>query len=455
MREVGRLAVRGVQVGADAGIEAVDRRLLVRTRQRDEDRVVGGRRVDLIPERVEQQLPERVVVDVELEVDAVVQTHHRLGLRFRRRRRPAVGLVGGDRRRPFFVELPVLGIVAVGVDSIARRDHVVAVVVAEVLPPQAVVVERVLVPVGVGHDHEPDLGGRQQVDDVGLAFPVHLDQVLEQPAVDLDADPLQRVLERAVQRRRAGVVGHGVGVGGELEGDDVARRVGAVTFRIGAPGLPEHLELQQVGIGGGDLAEVGADAVRAVVGTEHLEPGVLLLLGELGRGHTLGVGPERQVDSLLLEPLALPWIEHEHDADAALHLVDRDDVVAVIGEPSGGCAVDDGLVHLQAGIRRLLGVTLPIVLRDHRPAQREQRAGNDGDQDPTVHSHGTPLVPQRPRPVVAGARDWDDGRASLSHRQGRDHGPVDDWCLSAAGFSASVCHASTGSGERCASARTR
>ena len=66
-----------------------------------------------------------------------------------------------------------------------------------------------------------------------------------------------------VQRRRAAVVGHGVGVGGELEGDDVARRIGAVTFGIGAPGLPDHLELQQVGIGGSDLVEVGADAVRA------------------------------------------------------------------------------------------------------------------------------------------------------------------------------------------------
>ena len=57
----------------------------------------------------------------------------------------------------FVVVVPALVIVPVQVDPVADRDLLVAVVVAEVLPPQALDVERVLVAVGVGDRHEPEL----------------------------------------------------------------------------------------------------------------------------------------------------------------------------------------------------------------------------------------------------------------------------------------------------------
>ena len=80
MGEVRGFAVGGVEVGADARVEAVDGGLGVGAGEGDVDRVVGGRGVHLEPEGVEQQLPEGVVVHVEPEVDLVVQADH--GLRF-------------------------------------------------------------------------------------------------------------------------------------------------------------------------------------------------------------------------------------------------------------------------------------------------------------------------------------------------------------------------------------
>jgi hypothetical protein len=65
---VGRLAVGDVQdVGAETGVEVPDRRAVEVARQGEVDRVVRGRRRDLPALRVQQPLPVRVPVDLELE----------------------------------------------------------------------------------------------------------------------------------------------------------------------------------------------------------------------------------------------------------------------------------------------------------------------------------------------------------------------------------------------------
>ena len=340
---------------------------------------------------------------MEPEVHLAVEAHHRLGLRLGGGGGATVGLVGDDRRRPLVVELPVLGVVAVGVDPVERRDPVVAVVVPQVLPPQAVVVERVLVAVGVGDHDEPQLGGLQQVDDLLPVLPVHLDEPLEQALVDLDADPLARVLQRAVEDRRPAVVGHGVGVGRQLERDDVAGCVGAVALRIGAVGLADHLELEQVRVGGRDLVEVRPDAVGPVVVLEDLEARALLLRGQVGRRDALRVGPRHQVDALLLERLALPGVQHQHDAHAVLGLLGRDDLVALPGEPVGGRRVDDRLVHLQPGVRGRLAArrsaTSPLLCPDRAVQGGDERDREDVARDRTVSPHLFPLGRAPPRPT--------------------------------------------------------
>jgi hypothetical protein len=84
--------------------------------------------------------------------------------------------------------------VPVRVDAVADADLPVAVVVAEVLAPQSLAVERVLVAVGVRHDDEPELGGLEEAADLLVLGPPSVDDVMEQPPVDLGADPLARVL---------------------------------------------------------------------------------------------------------------------------------------------------------------------------------------------------------------------------------------------------------------------
>jgi hypothetical protein len=89
----------------------------------------------------------------------------------------------------------VLVEVAVGVDAVANGDLAVAVVVARVLAPQALVVEGVLIAVGVGDDDEPELGAPEEIPDLLVVRPPAVDEVVQRSAVDLDADPLARVLQ--------------------------------------------------------------------------------------------------------------------------------------------------------------------------------------------------------------------------------------------------------------------
>ena len=252
----------------------------------------------------------------------------------------------------------MLGVVPVGVDAVVRRDLVVAVVVAQVLAPEPVVVERVLVAVGVGDQDEPQLVRLQQVDERFLVLAVHLDHVLEEPPVDLGADPLSCVLQRRIEDRRAAVVGHRVGVLGQLQCNDVTRRIRPVALGVGAPGLPDHLELEQVRVGGSNLVEVGANAVRPVVGSPDLEARRLLLCGQLRRGHPFGVGPNLEVDAELRDRVLLPGVQDEHDADTALDLFGLDDIKALFDQLRGSRPVDDCLVHLEARIRTWAGRSL-------------------------------------------------------------------------------------------------
>jgi hypothetical protein len=88
-----RLAVGGVEVGRqhrfEPGNGGVDRR----PGQGRVNRLVGRRRLLLPPDRVQQLLPERVVVDDEAEPQPGAQIHQGLGLRLRGRRRAPVGQV--------------------------------------------------------------------------------------------------------------------------------------------------------------------------------------------------------------------------------------------------------------------------------------------------------------------------------------------------------------------------
>jgi hypothetical protein len=61
----------------------------------------------------------------------------------------------------------------------------VAVVVAQVLAPQALVVERVLVAVGVRDEHEPELGLAKELADLAVVVAPAVDVVLQQAPVDL------------------------------------------------------------------------------------------------------------------------------------------------------------------------------------------------------------------------------------------------------------------------------
>ena len=132
---VGR-AVRDVQVGAHARVEAADRRGRVDSRVRDVQRVVRRRRLDLPAVRIEDQRAVRVVRDQELELEPVDQRLVRLRLGLRRGAGAAV-VVGRElRRRALVVVAPVDVVVAVQVDAVVPGDLPVAVVVVEVLPPQ-------------------------------------------------------------------------------------------------------------------------------------------------------------------------------------------------------------------------------------------------------------------------------------------------------------------------------
>jgi hypothetical protein len=87
----------------------------------------------------------------------------------------------------------VLRVVPVRVDSVAVRDDPVPVVVAEVLPPEPLDVEGVLVSVRVVNEDEPQLGVLQQPLNRLVVGPPLVDVPVEQAPIDLCRDPFTRV----------------------------------------------------------------------------------------------------------------------------------------------------------------------------------------------------------------------------------------------------------------------
>ena len=163
MRPVVELAVGDVEVGAHPGIEPGHRGVLIGAGQGDEDRVVGGRGLQLPALRVEEQRAVGVVAEVETDVGLIEQAHVGARLGLGPRRRPAVGVAGGLLGGALLVVVPLLRVVAVDVDAVADLDHAVAVDVARVLPPQALCVEGELVAVRIDHREEPELGPLQDL----------------------------------------------------------------------------------------------------------------------------------------------------------------------------------------------------------------------------------------------------------------------------------------------------
>ena len=182
------------------------------------------------------------------------QAHDRLRLALGRRAGAAVGLARLDRRGALLVVLEVLGVVAVRVDAVGVGGLAVAVVVAQVLAPQPLVGERVLVAVRVHDRDEPQLGRLEHL--LGrLVVAAEVDVVVHQAAVDLRRDPLAGVLRRAEQHRRAAAVALAAGALRDLQREDLAA-------------LQGRADLDQLGelrVLGRELVHLVADAAGLVV----------------------------------------------------------------------------------------------------------------------------------------------------------------------------------------------
>ncbi len=205
---------------------------------------------------VPQQLRRRVIVLLKHGVDLVEQGVHRSGLGFGGGRRAAVGLGRRIGRGAVVVAAPVGGEVAVEVHAVARRDHAVGVVVAQVLAPEAVARrERVLVAVGVVDADEPQLGAVDEARHLEAgtrALAVVVDEVVQRAPARLAGQPLAGVLHRVVEHGGTPGDVRPRGALGDLQGEDLASAVGR-------PG--DALR--------GDRGEVGEDA--------RVSLGVLLL----------------------------------------------------------------------------------------------------------------------------------------------------------------------------------
>jgi hypothetical protein len=204
----------------------------------------------------------------------------------------------------------VVGEVAVRVDAVADLGHAVSVVVAQVLPPQPHVVERVLVPVGVGNREEPELGRLEQLADLAVVGPPLVDVVVHQPPVDLGGDPLPGVLGGAVEDRRPRAVRRAASTLGQLDRDDLAALCG----------VAEDLELHQLGVVARRGVELVADASRLVVRAPDGEAAGRLRGCELPDRPAALDALELHVDAVPPEPVGLGLVEDHVELDTARDL---------------------------------------------------------------------------------------------------------------------------------------
>jgi hypothetical protein len=150
--------------------------------------LVGRRRLDLPALGIEDQLGERVVVDLERRPGPLDEAAQRLDLGLGRRAAAKEGLRARLGRRALEVVVPLRRPVAVRVDAVDVGDRAVGVVVVEVLAPEprGGRGERVVVAVGVGDRHEPRLVlGQQSLIAFAAGLVLVVDDVLEEPALDL------------------------------------------------------------------------------------------------------------------------------------------------------------------------------------------------------------------------------------------------------------------------------
>ena len=160
---------------------------------------------------------------------------------------------------------------------------------------------------------------------------------MEQAAVDLERDPLTRVLVRAVEHGRTFPVRDLARVLRHLEGDD----------RAALDGVPDHLELGERGVLVRERVELVADPARLVPGTPHVEAEGRLLCGQLLAREAVLVALEGKLDTAAGQPVAVACREHEIDPNAAGHLLRGGHVVAIAGEFADGRTVDSARVHLK------------------------------------------------------------------------------------------------------------
>ena len=248
------------------------------------------------------------------------------------------------------VVVEVVREVAVQVDAVADRDLVVAVVVVQVLAPEPRVLEGVLVAVGVGDRHEPELGLLEQVPDPLIVGPPAIDVPVHQSAVDLAGDPLPRVLGGAVEDRGPTAVGLVACALGQLDSEDVAplNRVADVD------------ELGDLRVAARDLAHLILEAPRLVPGTPDLEAVGRLRGGELPDRLATPDSGQRRLDAFLRELRPLRWGCHQVDRDSTADLPLIADVEALFGERGDLVGLHDSRVGVE-----LLGA-LPAGGRSRR-----------------------------------------------------------------------------------------
>ncbi len=322
-------------------------------------------------------------------LDAVDQARQRPRLRLGGRARTAIGLVGRIRRGALVVVAPVRVEVAVRVDAVADGDLPVAVVVAEVLPPQPVVVERVLVAVGIRDDDEPQLAVFEDPPDLLVLRVPAVDEVVQEPAVDLRADPLARVLRRRVQDGRARAVAPVTSALRDLQGDDLAALMRP----------PQDLELHDLAVVLRDRVELVADAAGLVPGAEDAEAAGRLQCGLLRDRLALLVPRQPDPHAARGDLGTLRARQHRVCPDARGRLAD-----------AGELGAAGGLVHPVGAA--LQGVHLELLPALAGSGRSEREGGRQHGQP----KHGTASAPHGEAPLRAADRHARPPKASRGAR---------------------------------------